>query len=1281
MRSFVTASMIANRLCSPSRDGQELLPHLVEKLVTASIPREAIRAQRFPHGDEIYLHGGDGVLAVDDSVNHSLVPSGLSLWEMGTSTDPKSKADDDFSKAEGKLANAFPGVTPAVTPDQATFVFVTSKPWESGEWVKEKRAAGSAWKAIKVVDAVALEKWIEQCPAVMLWFAEVCGLPAEGLYDAEQYLRSLGVGFGVSSIAPDLVIAGRNEDLDRVRDLILQSTVDVHVRGESVEEAAAFLAAASLKNADAFAKNSPLVFADSRANLSLLATFGTEITLVPVDSEALARAKMIPGLKWRLVIPEVEASTTGSGGNSQTLSRCKRAAVEQHLVEKMNLTEHRARQIARDTKGSLIALLWLVGSGPVGVPRWACRKDATTHASLMLAGSWLGANENDTKIIDRLSRKEYRDIETLLQSAEVPEGPWIHRGGEWLCASRDFVWAQLVGKVTETMLGDFLAIVGEVVGETNPSLQLPPADRHMASILGKVRKYSGSLRAGLVDSVARLAIFRADGQAWADRIVHGLLDPEHPEAVDRWLSLTDVYSELAEAAPDVFLKSLDDMVRSSTGRQFFQDANSDLMFGPTSAHTYLLWALERLAWQNEYLSRVLSTLASLAQIDPGGKTMNRPKNSLVTILLPWSPQHAETMQNAARMLKMLCSTFPAVTWDLGLALLPTSHGVTSPTPSPMYRKHPGKREVTNKEYWEFVRTVVEMLIEWAGHTASRWASLVEAYPHVRQGYPEAGHLITNALAQVDISGVTEEEKAVVHAALRQLITRHREFPDADWSLEESDITPLEDLLSKFAPRDLVLLYGNLFSWNPDVPDAPMKQYESGWDEWLAEKHAQAAKAIYDQGGLRDIYRLAERVVIPESVGQALAKFPLLEGDLVDLLQKGLWIAPGDSAKSPLARLAKSYVWSKYREGGEKWLDDVLVLSGLTWTDESHANIALAIPSSPALWKRVEQWGAGAERLYWKNVEIRGNFEEHWAHVLAKWKEVSRPWSSLELVAHLVDERHRKSPIQKPGANEIMDILEQALQGGKDTEPLRQQGTMLTYYVEQVFGFLDTQDVDLIRMARLEWGWLRVLEHTKRGPRTLQNQVTSSPELFVELLKAVFRAEDEPRDKTVSEEQRKKGEQAYHVLNGIHSVPGYQPTEGGGTVDQSRLREWITSARRLAEEAKQLRVCDSQIGQILSYAPSSPDGSWPCIEVRNLIEEIQSQRLESGLRIGRYNQRGVFCRDTGGKQEWELAKKYRAYADQVRAQWPRTAALLDGLAKGYEGEAKQWDEEATREEFE
>ena len=72
-------------------------------------------------------------------------------------------------------------------------------------------------------------------------------------------------------------------------------------------------------------------------------------------------------------------------------------------------------------------------------------------------------------------------------------------------------------------------------------------------------------------------------------------------------------------------------------------------------------------------------------------------------------------------------------------------------------------------------------------------------------------------------------------------------------------------------------------------------------------------------------------------------------------------------------------------------------------------------------------------------------------------------------------------------------------------------------------------------------------------------------------------------------------------------------------------------------------------------------------------------MEQGVAIGRFNQRGVTVRGPydGGAQERELAAQYRAWADRVRDHWPRSGALLDGLATGYETEARHHDESAER----
>jgi hypothetical protein len=103
--------------------------------------------------------------------------------------------------------------------------------------------------------------------------------------------------------------------------------------------------------------------------------------------------------------------------------------------------------------------------------------------------------------------------------------------------------------------------------------------------------------------------------------------------------------------------------------------------------------------------------------------------------------------------------------------------------------------------------------------------------------------------------------------------------------------------------------------------------------------------------------------------------------------------------------------------------------------------------------------------------------------------------------------------------------------------------------------------------------------------------------------------------------------------------------------------------------------------MLSYAPKSPDGTWPCEEVRNVLEDLSNSKIENGLVIGKSNQRGVVCRGPGGGQERELVDNYTSLAEKVRAHWPRTARVLDSLVRHYETEAKYWDDLKKQSEFE
>src|SRR5687767_11407977 len=77
-----------------TRQAQGHVPELLRRLIYATT-RDASLLD-FPAGDAIQLEGVDGV--VELTTDHAIVPKGLSVWEVGTSPNPKGKADEDYEK-------------------------------------------------------------------------------------------------------------------------------------------------------------------------------------------------------------------------------------------------------------------------------------------------------------------------------------------------------------------------------------------------------------------------------------------------------------------------------------------------------------------------------------------------------------------------------------------------------------------------------------------------------------------------------------------------------------------------------------------------------------------------------------------------------------------------------------------------------------------------------------------------------------------------------------------------------------------------------------------------------------------------------------------------------------------------------------------------------------------------------------------------------------------------------------------------------------------------------
>jgi hypothetical protein len=228
-------------------------------------------------------------------------------------------------------------------------------------------------------------------------------------------------------------------------------------------------------------------------------------------------------------------------------------------------------------------------------------------------------------------------------------------------------------------------------------------------------------------------------------------------------------------------------------------------------------------------------------------------------------------------------------------------------------------------------------------------------------------------------------------------------------------------------------------------------------------------------------------------------------------------------------------------------------------------------------------------------------------------------------------------------------------------------------VEAAFEALDSRaDVSNDEIAQLEFTYVKVLEHSKRGIPNLGRQLSESPQFFVYALAMVYKRSDagnDPPEWILPEEKREAAWQAaYAVLQNARRIPG---TQGDGTVDKGKLLAWIQEARGLCEIYARKDIGDQAIGKILSSCAADPDGLWPCEPVRHALEETGSKEIALGMYVGVRNARGAQWRGDGDEGERALASKYRGLSKRVVFEYPFVADMLEEIARSYEQDGERW----------
>src|SRR6185503_11591768 len=251
MRQIINATQIDEWFISGRRDAQEVFPHLLRKLISATVKFEELKQLRIPVGDQIGLPGFDGVVEI--AAKHPYVPFEQSVWEMGTG-EPGEKAKADLLKRTRNPR----GIDPAHT----RFVFATPHPFHAKADFREQ-GRKNGWKDAVVLDHVDIASWLEFAPAVARWLARVIGVPVDGMRDFDLFIKEFDAQYGVT-VSAKLLIGGREESAKEVEEWLDSDSPETAIEGESAEEACAFLTGAirCLTDAKKEAISSRIIFVD-----------------------------------------------------------------------------------------------------------------------------------------------------------------------------------------------------------------------------------------------------------------------------------------------------------------------------------------------------------------------------------------------------------------------------------------------------------------------------------------------------------------------------------------------------------------------------------------------------------------------------------------------------------------------------------------------------------------------------------------------------------------------------------------------------------------------------------------------------------------------------------------------------------------------------------------------------------------------------------------------------------------------------------------------------------
>ena len=1248
-------------------EAMEIFPNLISKLVHSNAqPTTFID---IPYGSSISLGGWDGI--VKSEQRRSFIPAGTSLWELGTNSDIKGKADKDYTK---RTANPLDYI-----PSECTFIFVTPRLWtQKDKWMQTRKNEG-IWKDIVVYDAVDLSQWLDNSSAVAIWFAVHLGnLPSDGVFDADQFWSEWSEG-PHCILTPQTITAGRETEIENLLTFLTGEPGIKAIKAKTKTEAIAFIVAAAKQfianDKDRFFSKTLLVEMEGSYRSLSINNKRTPLNLIPkFEDKSVLYAAVSKG--HHVIVP--------LGGDDPfnqdiiTLPTITKDGQVDGLIG-MGFSREDAERYSKEAARDITILRRLLKFWD-NKATWFKDENLRDIVPALLLGRWNSNNSGDRQLLEKLSGMSFDNyMEIATRWKDFEDSPLLQIGDTWRLTSPLDLWASLSGFLTDS---DFKLLAESFLQVYQDSVSTEEDNDILVSIgysFSTPKKYSSWAKEGLVQSLILISQYGEGLQLaklekpefWVDALIDKLLSDANGK---QWTALDQKLPLISEASPKSFLKAVAYSLKTSEPPIMSMFKSKAGFLGESSNHTGLLWALEGLAWLPEYLSDVTRILLKLSELDPGGNLVNRPSNSLIQIFKPWHFQTLAPFDMRMEILKTAVREQKEEGWKLLLKLMPETHGNASPTHKMRWRLFDKNINLTYTydEIYKTYAVVVDMLLELFDNTDKKLSKLIGHSTTMVSSEDSEKILsfIESNFSKIPKNSTLSWDKT------RKILHHHRSYPTAEWSLSEKTLLRYQTLYDALEPDDTILKYQWLFdSYHIEFPDGKFQdeddenQYEKHFKR-LEKTRIKAAKIILENIGLDKTIELGNTLDSATTIGETLAKIPLTESDTLTILQTL-------KKEKPNLALGHRFAQVKVAINGLDWVFVIFKkLQKKDFTDEQLAQLFVTLDHSQLLWDYIDKSSDNIKQTYWSTVHpqfFRNTIEEK-----------IRGLKYLLQYGRFITTINSAYMIKKDVPTSLLvEILERAA-----TEESSEQYPLREYEVTSLFKTMEErEDLSQDTLIKLEWMYLKILGAHGSGykPKHLHQELANSPEFFVEILKWVYMPKDDKRKeeerKAISAEALKTyATQGFKLFNDFKTIPGIQKDN---TINSEQLNLWVDNVRELAQKVDRLEMADMQIGKVLAHFPGDNKECWPPDEISEIIERINTKSLKNNFSMTLTNKRGFTTRGPfdGGAIERFNASHFQKLADLHKHMHPNLSEIFARISYRYLQDAKHEDDQAERDRLE